>query len=161
MHDVAVVDASPLIFLGDIGRLELLRLAARKVVVPEAVRREVFAFGPDDPAAAALNPATWIQSTAPEDVASSIAEHDLGGGESQVLAVASALPRAVAIMDDLAGRRCARAHGIALRGTLGLVLVARQMGEIAAARPLVEELRRAGMYLSQYVIDRALREVDE
>ena len=66
-----------------------------------------------------------------------------------------------AILDDLAARRCAAALGVPVRGTLGIVLVARQRGLIPAARPVVESMRQAGMYLADAVIDRALALVGE
>jgi len=66
-------------------------------------------------------------------------------------------PGAEAIIDDLSARRCAHTFGIPVRGTLGLVLIAKQRGEIPAARPVLEDLRSAGMYLSERVLNRALR----
>ena len=86
---------------------------------------------------------------------------DLGAGESAVLAWAHAHPGSLAIVDDLAGRRCAAALRIPVRGTLGLVLVAKQRGRIKAARPVLESMRASGMYLSDGVMNRALALVDE
>ena len=37
MDDVAFVDASPIIFLGVAGRIDLLHMAAARIVVPAAV----------------------------------------------------------------------------------------------------------------------------
>ena len=51
--------------------------------------------------------------------------------------------------------------GIPARGTLGIVLVARKRGLLPAARPVLEEMRRAGMYLSDRVLNRALALVGE
>lgn len=67
----------------------------------------------------------------------------------------------MAIVDDLAARRCAKARGIASRGTLGVILIARRRGLIPSARAIVDELRRSGMRLANDVMDRALREVGE
>jgi predicted nucleic acid-binding protein len=67
----------------------------------------------------------------------------------------------VAVLDDLAGRRCAEALGIPVTGTVGLVLGARKRGMIPAARPVLEELRDNGMYLSSAVLERALALVGE
>ncbi len=64
-------------------------------------------------------------------------------------------------MDDLAARRCAGALGIPVRGTLGLVLTAKQQGEITAARPVLEQLRLCGMYLSDRVMNQALARIGE
>jgi predicted nucleic acid-binding protein len=66
-----------------------------------------------------------------------------------------------AIIDDLAGRRCASLLGIPVRGTLGIVLTAKKRGLIPQARPVIETLIRSGMYLSKTVIEEALRRVNE
>jgi predicted nucleic acid-binding protein len=60
-----------------------------------------------------------------------------------------------------AGRRCATTLGIPIRGTLGLVLTAKQRGEISTARPVLEQLRLSGMYLSDRVMNQALALVGE
>ncbi|MEH2009054.1 MAG: DUF3368 domain-containing protein [Nostoc sp.] len=64
-------------------------------------------------------------------------------------------------MDDLAARRCAAVLGIPVLGTLGIVLTAKQRGKITRARPIIENLRSSGMYLSDRVINQALALVGE
>ena len=90
-----------------------------------------------------------------------IQSRDLGAGESAVLAFAYENHGTVAIIDDGAARRCAETLGIPLHGTLGLVMKAKMLGRIAAARPVVENLKRHGMYLSERAIDRAMALVGE
>lgn len=89
-----------------------------------------------------------------------ITEWQLGAGESAVLALA-AEHQLEAIIDDLAGRKCAAALNIPVRGTLGIVLVAKQRGVIPAARPVIEDMMHAGLYLSRRVLDKALQRVGE
>jgi predicted nucleic acid-binding protein len=67
-----------------------------------------------------------------------------------------AIPGTEVILDDLAARRCAATLGIPVRGTLGIVITAKQRGAIPAARPVLEQLRLCGMYLSDRVINQAL-----
>jgi len=86
---------------------------------------------------------------------------DLGDSESAVLAWAYPHPGTEAIIDDLAGRRCAAALGIPVRGTFGLVLTAKGRGRITKARAVIERLRQAGMYLSALVMNQALTLVGE
>jgi len=70
-------------------------------------------------------------------------------------------PDTEVFVDDLAARRCAATLGIPLLGTLGLVLKAKQRGSVPAARPLLEQLRRSGLYLSDRVMNQALALVRE
>jgi predicted nucleic acid-binding protein len=155
------VNASPLILLARAGLLELLQLASAKVVVPEAVAREIERRGPGDVTSNALARTRWLERVAPPPVPAVIQAWDLGEGESSVLAWAHAQPGTLAIIDDLAARRCAASLQIPVRGTLGLVLVAKQRGVIPAARPTIDKLRSAGLYLSDRVLRDALRLVGE
>jgi predicted nucleic acid-binding protein len=65
------------------------------------------------------------------------------------------------VIDDLAGRRCAEAHGLPLIGTLGVVVLAKRIGRIAAARPVIEELRNAGLRVTDDVVANALKRANE
>ena len=66
-----------------------------------------------------------------------------------------------AIIDDLAGRKCAASLNIPVRGTLGIVLIAKKRGLVTKARPIIEEMMSTGLYLSRKVVDEALRRVGE
>jgi predicted nucleic acid-binding protein len=155
------VNASPLILLAGAGQLPLLRVAGDEIVVPAAVAREIRRAGPVDPAVRALSETPWLVEVPDPALPPSLLAWDLGPGESAVLAWAAAAPGTEAIVDDLSARRCAAAMGIPARGTLGIVLVARKRWLVPAARPILEEMRRAGMYLSDRVLDRALALVGE
>jgi predicted nucleic acid-binding protein len=155
------VNASPLIFLAHANLLELLRLLGEEVLVPLAVAEEIRRRGPEDPTARALEATDWLRVIEIPSIPPRIERWDLGAGESAVLAWCLEHPGSEAVIDDLAGRRCADALDIPVRGTLGLVLIAKQRGHLEAARPILESMLRAGMYLSPAVLDRALRSVDE
>jgi predicted nucleic acid-binding protein len=156
----AAVNASPLILLARGGLIRLLNLAAPEVVVPLAVAEEVRRRGESDPTVRALAENPWLV-VSEIAVPALIQAWDLGPGESSVLAYAHAHPETLAVLDDLAARRCAVTLGIPVRGTLGLVILAKKRGEIGAARPLLEALRRGGLYLSDAVLNAALALVDE
>ena len=161
MVERPVVNASPLILLGRAGQLDLLQLAGSPVVVPHLVAEEIASRGQADAAARALAATNWLQVEDAGPISAVIANWDLGAGESSVLTWALSHPGSEAIIDDLMGRRCARTLGIPVRGTLGLVLVAKQRCLIPAARPVAEHLRRCGMYLSNHVLNAALAKVGE
>ena len=157
--DQIVVNASPLIVLTRAGRIDLLTLAGTPIHVPESVSREVRAHSDD--AARVLDTVPWLQTVPDTEVLPLVRGWDLGAGESAVLEWALANRPARAIIDDYAARKLARVLAVQATGTLGLALLARQRDMIPLARPLVEELVRAGLYLSEPIIEHALRIVGE
>ena len=161
MAERPAVNASPLIFLVGADLLDLLRLAGDEIIVPTPVAEEIKRRGTQDPTAQALKQANWLLITEAPPIPPIIQAWGLGTGESSVLAWANANPGTEAIIDDLAARRCAAALGIPVRGTLGLVLIAKQRGKIVSARVVLEQLRQSGMYLSDRVLNEALNLVGE
>ncbi len=155
------INTSPLIFLTKGGFLNLLQIISPEIIVPQAVETEIQAYGETDITATAIAKTSWLVVTETPPVPAIIQAWDLGAGESAVLTWAYGNPAAEVIIDDLAARRCAIALGISVRGTLGIVLIAKQQGIIPYARPVVEKLRLCGMYLSDKVINQALLLVDE
>jgi predicted nucleic acid-binding protein len=146
----AAVDASP-----------LLQLAGPQLAVPRPVATEILRRGDADETVRGMREREWLRIVASPPIPPSIERWDLGPGESAVLAWCLAHGRSEAIIDDQAGRRCAQTHGIPVRGVLGLILLAKKEGSIEAARPVLESMRRTGMYLSDRVLDRALALVGE
>lgn len=122
---------------------------------------EILYRGQQDITARAINETEWLVIKPVTQVPIAIAEWRLGGGESSVLALASELPGTEAVIDDLAARKCAASLNIPVRGSLGIVLIARKRGLIPKARPVIEDMVAAGLYLSSKVTNRALRRVGE
>jgi predicted nucleic acid-binding protein len=159
--ELPAINTSPLIFLTKGGFIDLLLLISPSIIVPSAVAAEIHEYGETDVTAVALNNTNWlvVQETPP--VPNVIQNWDLGQGESAVLAWGYANLGTEVILDDLAARRCATTLGIPVRGTLGIVITAKQRGVIPEARPILEQLRLCGMYLSERVINQALALVGE
>jgi predicted nucleic acid-binding protein len=146
-----------LIFLGNAGRLDLLRAnGASRIIVPQAVFDEVTATRHNDLAAAALTESDWIEHSAAIEVPPTITEWDLGSGESAVIAIALRIAGARPVIDDLAGRRCALGLGLDVMGTLGVVIAAHRRGGLEDPRQVLLDLRASGMWLSDRVIEAAL-----
>jgi predicted nucleic acid-binding protein len=77
MADVLIVNASPLIFLGNAGRIDLLRATgAGRVIVPEPVFDEVISGGYTDKAARALSEAAWIEKRTSPPIPESVVAWD-------------------------------------------------------------------------------------
>ncbi|BAY64696.1 hypothetical protein NIES22_47960 [Calothrix brevissima NIES-22] len=161
MAERPAINTSPLIFLTKGGFLYLLQIVSSEIIVPQAVATEIQAYGQTDVTAMALAATSWLIEVVTPAVPGIIQSWDLGPGESAVLTWAYVNNSTEIILDDLAARRCAAALGIPVRGTLGIVITAKQRGVIPAARPVLEQLRLCGMYLSDKVMNQALALVGE
>lgn len=156
-----VVNASPLILLGKVEQIPLLDALAGEIVVPKAVIREVSAK-PDGARTVqtlnALKSAIVVDDEAPP---ANILSWDLGSGETQVITHAAIHPAERVVIDDLEARRCAKAMGLAIIGTLGIVGRAKVNGLIEQAEPVIRRLRETGLYASDDLVQKLLREVGE
>jgi len=150
-----------LILLAKVGQLDLLRAGVPETLVPDVVLSEVGARGPADPVFQQIQTTTWLKIIPTPPTPLSVLVWGLGAGECSVLTIALTDPDCEAILDDRDARRCGQALRIGVRGTLGLVILAKQIGSLPLARPVVEQLRRSGLFLSDYVADRALALVGE
>jgi hypothetical protein len=81
---------------------------------------------------------------------------ELGAGERQAIALAVA-SGAVLSIDDRLGRVVARRLGLRVSGAVGVLVEARRRGLIPVVRPILEELRRHGYWLSDSLFDSALK----
>ena len=162
MPDIAVINASPLIFLARVdGLVWLPRFCPGEILIPQSVETEVRAGDDGDAVMAAALRLGSFRVVADADMPPVVAAWDLGAGESAVLAQCVQRPGALAVLDDAAARMCARSLSLPVVGTLGVVLAAKQAGHLVAARPIVERLRKSGLYLSEALASNALREVGE
>ncbi|MBE7383582.1 MAG: DUF3368 domain-containing protein [Leptolyngbya sp. SIO1E4] len=147
-----VINASPLIALFKGQQAELLPQLFEKIVVPQGVWEEITARKPEDIAAQQLRAVSWIQRVDTVRVPATILTWDLGKGESEVLSWVVSHPDYMAIVDDLAARRCADALGLKVLGTGATLILAKRRGLISNVAPRLKALRDAGLYLSDRLI---------
>ena len=152
-----VVNASPLIVLCQVQHQHVLLNLADELVVPQPVAHEIAAGPPDDPARRFLAE-DGLPLASPPPIPYQLAAWDLGHGETAVLAYAMAHPGWTAILDDRAARRCAAAFAVPVKGTLGIILLARRRGLIPSASDVLRQLRQVGLRLDARVIAPALWE---
>lgn len=155
-----VVNASPVITLAKIGQLRLLDALGGTVLLPNAVADELLAGPTHDPARIAVA-ARWGQRCSPTHVPDNVLEWGLGAGETAVLAVAIERQPAVAILDDGSARAAARALGVGLIGTLGVVVRAKLSGVIPSAAQVMAHLKDAGLHLDESIVSAALDRIGE
>lgn len=158
---ILVCNASPLIVLAKAGLLDLLTGLCPGLRIPRSVAEEVSCINdPADPAQLWLSKNTTFVAEAPA-VSPFVMAWDLGAGESSVISLVDSLPGSNAVLDDLAGRRCAQALGLPVAGTLGLILMAKRRSLISSVRPALDSIVAAGLFISRHHIDSILAQAGE
>jgi predicted nucleic acid-binding protein len=136
-----VVNTSPLVFLANLNRLELLRGEGREICIPRAVAEEV-AEKPDA-AAQAVQAActTWLQIREVTDrTAAHLVQAALHTGEAEAIVLATELNAERLVIDDQDARRFATRCGLKIIGTVGILLAAKQRGAVASLRAEIDRL---------------------
>lgn len=158
-----VSNASPLINLARIGQLSLLPRIFGRLLIPEAVWQEVVVDGEDQPGAKEICQADWVERAVVSNhqLVRSLRQ-ELDPGEAEAIALAVEINADWLLMDERLGRQTARHFGLGYIGLIGILKVAKQRGEIAALRPLLEQLRDlAGFRISPVLYEQVLREMGE
>ena len=134
-----VVNASPIILLGKIGRLGLLTIKGFITMTPDKVVQEVMIK--QTPESLALENAlhSWMKTfdnVSGVQTISSIIGEDVSRGEVDVIAKARQLldegHEVLAVLDDRSARKGAQALSIPITGTLGMVVHAVRSGNISS-----------------------------
>ena len=121
----AIVNATPLIALAVIDQLDLLPQIFGDIIVPTTVHHEVIGRGLERPGAQLIAQAAWLQVISPQATAT-IEPLLLGldAGEMDVLLLAQEQQPDWVIIDERQARRAARAMGLSVKGTMGILLTA-------------------------------------
>lgn len=155
-------DSTPLIHLAKMGRLKLLREFFGEIIIPEAVYRECVLEGGDSEDALAIKNAKWIkvEKISDEKLKRAIML-ELDEGESEAIVLAIERNAELILIDDYDGREVARALGLKVVGTIGVLLRAKLLGKIESLREELERLKATGFWLSEELYERILKEAGE
>lgn len=143
---IYVSDASPLIFLAKLGKINLLQSIFNKIYVPEEVYNEVTQkkmsqFDPGIAGAVEVKNAGWIEvrKVKDKDLVKNLSQI-IDDGEAEAIALAKEMGADLLIIDDYKGRREASNLNIQLTGTLGILLKAKEKKLIITIRPYILQL---------------------
>lgn len=120
-----ISNATPLITLALLDRLDLLRQMFDEILVPATVYEEVAVKGAGRSGADVVGQADWLKVVSPQ--ATTTIEPMLLGldaGELDVLLLAREKHPDWVLIDERLGRRVAQAMGLPVKGTLGILLAA-------------------------------------
>ncbi len=152
-----VINASPLIAIAKISLIHLLPEMCSDLVIPAEVVREINSGPQDDPARTWLNAVGVSYIREVEPVNPIIAAWDLGMGETHVISWAYENRNYEAVIDDRAAKNAANSLNIPVRGTLGIILLAKKEGRLSQVKPFLEQLVQIGFRVSPAILASVLQ----
>jgi predicted nucleic acid-binding protein len=82
-------------------------------------------------------------------------------GEASAIALAQETPNQFLITDDLEARKLSLKLGLAVIGTLGVLLRAKQAGHIHLVKPYIEQMKQTDFRVSDELYQTVLRKANE
>jgi len=157
---LVVSNSSVIIALARICRLDLLESLFRKIVVPEAVWREITVEG--KPGSEKVRRARFIhvERVRSERLAFLLKEF-VDDGEAEAIALALDISANILLVDDRDARDLAKKLGLQVMGTLGVLALAKYRGLIQEVKPIIDELVESGFWISSRILKEFLRELGE
>lgn len=141
-----------MISLSLINQLGLLRALYGQVHIPPAVYEEVVTKGEGRPGAKEVTQADWIVvSEIPEAVRGTVQPRPtaLHAGEIEAMELALWLQAKLVILDEKLARRIAKAQGLNIVGTVGVLSHAKDRGLLVDLKSALDELRKNGIRISE------------
>lgn len=162
---MVIADTGPVNYLILIGCIDMLSELFERVVLPGAVKRELADL--DAPAEVRnwiASPPAWLEIREIDNGRFGLLE-GLDDGEAEAIALATLVGADLLLMDDRDGVLAARAHGLRVTGTLGILDLAAERGIIdftAAIRRLEQtNFRRPAELMNLLLKKHGRRNVEE
>lgn len=166
VNQLIIADSSPLIAFALLNILPEITSIGKKVMLPETVLQECTHN-------LALPGAQAIKNAVSKKILHSTPDLDLtktpewlsisqliDPGEAQAIALAQSLC-GLLLIDDKAGRRCAKYLGVPITGSLGVLIKLKQTQHIKALKPLLNKLDGHGYRYSDELVRAVLDRVGE
>ncbi|MBE9128368.1 MULTISPECIES: DUF3368 domain-containing protein [unclassified Coleofasciculus] len=162
---IVISDTSAITNLAAIQHLQLLPQLYDRVIIPEAVYRELTDIDPSVPGTFEVQLASWLdvrQVVNREVVGHLLNEVKLDPGESEAIALALELGADLLLIDERRGRTEADRLGLRITGLLGILIEAKHQNLIVSVKPLIDALIATSEFrVSPTLYNQILEMVDE
>jgi uncharacterized protein len=154
-----VSNTTPLITLGEIGLLDILRQLYGTILIPPSVFAEYHRGRAAHPQQPDLQGALWIltQQPPPDPLVPTF----LDAGERDAIALARAVQAARILIDERAARAVASRLRLTVTGSAGVLVAAKQVGLIALVKPYLDTIISQGRRISSNIYEQILRQAGE
>lgn len=155
-----VSNTSPILNLAIVNQLELLHRQFGEILIPSAVLDEL-KVGEERPGSQAIREAIssgWIKTQAVNnEPLAQLLKQTLDRGESEAIALAVELNADWTLLDEREGRKVAKSLGLKVTGVLGVLLRAKQAGELESLQPVIDDLiNKAGFRIAPELLAQIL-----
>lgn len=150
-----IVNSTPIIILSEIGRLSLLNNLFDNVIIPDAVYNEI-KVKHDSVYRQLLLAMNWIKVCKVEKSSNLSFKARLHAGEIEVIKLGVINPDSLLILDDNSAKKTAKAFGLKVTGTLGILIQAKEKNIIDNVKPYIDKMLKAGFYVSSEIITMVL-----
>lgn len=157
-----VSNTTPLIALDACNQLDLLRSLYGRILIPEAVDREL-SRGGSTGLTTGLTSAhrAWIGVQAITSPPSVHLLARLDAGEAEVITLALEIGASLVLIDEKRGLKVARELGLSALGSVGILLLAKKKGLLPEVKPHLHEMQSKGVSLSNRLIVWAIIQAGE
>ena len=135
-----------------VNQLVLLHQQFGEILVPNAVLDEL-KVSEERPGSQSIREAIslgWIRSRdVSNEPLTQLLKQSLDRGEAEAIALAIELKADWTLLDEREGRKVAKSLGLKVTGILGVLLRAKQLGELESLQPVIDELvNKAGFRIA-------------
>ena len=155
-----VADSSPLIILAKVAYFDCLHRLFPCVYISSEVHSEIVIRGADLPGASEVSNAEWIEVKGvqkPGDIDTAQRKYGLGPGEMSTILLAKELGANPVLLDDSKARRLAKAEGLEILGSVGLLEVFYRRNYLTDLPGAFRKLLAHNVYVDRRILDRRLR----
>ncbi len=158
MIERIVTNTSPLLTISKMQAFDVIGKLPFEFICPKEVEAEILAgakknYDVEIPA--------WLTITSLKSKVFPLAAASLDLGEAAVIQLALEQNTKTVCIDEVAGRRAAKAVGLNVIGSLGLLGKAKTLGLITQIKPFIEKAKNAGIYYEEKLITDFLNSFNE
>lgn len=159
---IVVSNTGPIIALLKVELLDLLKHYFKEVCLSSATYHELTEKGKSKLGAELIRNSPWIKVKEIQEIlAVKVLELELDLGESETIILAQELNADLVLLDESISRNMAQLFGLPVKGSIGILVMAKRDGLIKNLKEVLDRLRQKGVWISDEVYNEALRLVGE
>lgn len=161
MKSALISNTGPIIALSGVNHLTLLTRLYARILVPDAVDREIQSCKHTGLGLKNYRRADWIEVVTPGNV-EPLLKTALDAGEAAVIDLALKEPHAGVLIDERKGRKIARlVYGMNVLGTVRILINAKDAGLIPGIKEIIQQMRANGYWIHDSIVSHALQVAGE